>query len=102
MYLHCTTLPSTLIRDQFFRTCQAKEPERWLACLHVSKRSSASSKKPGPYDTLSWDLGRARLEKYLATYEFKGQIGEESLQVGEFKGQIWEESLEVMKLPSLE
>ena len=85
----CTTSrPSICPLPQFFTACQAKDAVRWLACLHASTREAASSLRPGPYDVCQWELGRARMVKYLARYVFKRQVGEQQIQVRDLSLQV--------------
>jgi hypothetical protein len=69
--------------EEYFKACYEKEPERWLSCLHLDKRALAISRKPGPFDVCQWDLGRARVEKYMARYVFKRQVGDQKLKDSE-------------------
>jgi len=66
--------------DQYFEACEANEPERWLACLHIERREKATSQRPGPFAVCKWELGRTRVAKFMAKYNLVGRVGKPSFR----------------------
>lgn len=58
----------------YFQACRDSDLDLWLATIHLEARQGPTQRKPGPFQTFNWDLGRARVEKYAVEYQLVKEL----------------------------